>query len=65
MLTDEYTEKPTFSKQKLDWEEDVQLSSKYQDRKVCNSIPTRHHNSIKLSLLHKNMMEVACHVEYN
>ena len=32
---DEESPKPTFDKQPLNWEEDVQMYSKFLDRKVC------------------------------
>lgn len=33
-ISDEFTEKPAFTKQKLNWEEDAEMYSRYQDRKV-------------------------------
>jgi len=43
-VVDEITEKPVFTKQKLNWEDDEELYSKYQDRKVgCRHVIEAYH----------------------
>ena len=36
LFTDEEPPKPVFEKKPLNWEEDMQMYSKFLDRKVCN-----------------------------
>ncbi|XP_067932140.1 ciliogenesis-associated TTC17-interacting protein-like [Watersipora subatra] len=54
VIEDEFTEKPTFSKEKLNWEDDAEMYSRYLDRKEeledDHSKYTRQHPELKCIL---------------